>query len=60
MPSKLIILVFWEAQHVRNCKKALYICKKLRAHKSSFWSLQEVVQVADYKNPEKLIKPEGN
>ena len=54
---KLIILVFWEAQNVRNCKKTLYIWKKLRAHKSSFWSLQDVVQVADYKNSENLIKP---
>ena len=54
---KSIILVFWEAQNVRICKKALYVCKKLRAHKSSFWSLQEVVQVADYKNSENLIKP---
>ena len=44
---KSISLVFWEAQNVRNCKKALDVWKKLLAHKSSFWSLQEVVQVAD-------------
>ena len=48
--------MFWEDQNLRNCKKALDVCKKLLAHNSSFWTLQEVVQVADYKNSEKLIK----
>ena len=40
----------------KKCKKALDVCKKLLAHKSSFWTLQEVVQVVDYKGFKKPNK----
>ena len=53
---KLIIWMFCEAQNVKIFKKALYVCKKWLAHKSSFWSFQKVVQVADYKGFKKPYK----
>ena len=40
---KLLISMFWEmfwqAQNVEKCKKALDVCKKSRTHKSSFQEL---------------------
>ena len=33
---KLIICVFWKAQHFRNCKKALDVCKKIAAINRAF------------------------
>ena len=48
--------MFREAQNVKSCKKTLDVWKKSLTHKSSFWSLQKVVQVADYKGFKKPYK----
>ena len=48
--------VFWEAQNVKSCKKPLDVWKKSLTDKSSFWSLQKVVQVADYMGFKKPYK----
>ena len=53
MKNLSVLVVFWEAQNVENCKKPLDVCKKSLTHNSSFWSLQKLVQVADYKVFEK-------
>ena len=45
--------MFWDIQNVKNCKKALDVCKKSPTHKST---LPKVVQVADYKDFKKPYK----